>query len=143
MPTYEYQCADCKQHFEIKQSFSDVPLSVCPNCGGKIHRVIQPAGIVFKGSGFYVTDSRGKQNLTTSGEKKLSAEGGSTGSESGSSDSAAKSDSSAKGEKSDGKSSEGKSESASKSESKSESAPKPEPAKSSTSSSNGGSADKN
>jgi putative FmdB family regulatory protein len=76
MPVYEYRCADCKRHFEIKQSFNDTALTVCPNCGSRIHRVIQAAGIVFKGSGFYVTDSKSKQNLATSGEKKVGSESG-------------------------------------------------------------------
>ncbi len=84
MPMYEYQC-DNGHIFEVRQSFSDATLTVCPTCGAKIHRVIQPAGIVFKGSGFYVTDSRGKQNLTTSGEKKTNE--GAGNSEGGGSDS--------------------------------------------------------
>src|SRR5258706_16410127 len=70
MPVYTYECEDCGQRFEAKQRFTDAPLSECPNCGGKIRRVIQPVGVVFKGSGFYVTDSRGKQNLATPGTKK-------------------------------------------------------------------------
>jgi putative FmdB family regulatory protein len=70
MPIYTYQCEDCGERFEAKQSFSDAPLTICPTCEGKIHRVIQPVGVVFKGSGFYVTDSRGKQNLATNGSKK-------------------------------------------------------------------------
>ena len=70
MPVYEYQCQSCGKHFEIKQSFADDPLTICPNCAGKIQRVIQAAGIVFKGSGFYVNDSRSKQSLATVGEKK-------------------------------------------------------------------------
>ena len=82
MPVYTYECDNCGERFEAKQSFSDAPLSVCPTCSeAKLHRVIQPVGIVFKGSGFYVTDSRGKQNLATSGTKKddgkSSSEGGS------------------------------------------------------------------
>lgn len=73
MPMYEYQC-DNGHHFEVRQSFSDAALTTCPTCGAKVHRIIQAAGIVFKGSGFYVTDSRGKQNLTTSGEKKAAGD---------------------------------------------------------------------
>jgi putative FmdB family regulatory protein len=76
MPVYEYQCSDCGQSFEIKQSFKDNPLTVCPNCAGKIHRVPQAAGVVFKGSGWYITDSKGKQNLATPAEKKANGEGG-------------------------------------------------------------------
>jgi putative FmdB family regulatory protein len=70
MPVYLYECENCGERFEARQSFSDAPLTVCPTCEGSIHRVIQPVGVVFKGSGFYVTDSRGKQNLATSGAKK-------------------------------------------------------------------------
>src|SRR5450755_1635851 len=79
MPVYTYECTQCGQRFDARQSFSDSPLTVCPNCGGKIRRVIQPVGVVFKGSGFYVTDSRGKQNLATVGKKEdgaKPAEGG-------------------------------------------------------------------
>ncbi len=70
MPIYMYECANCGDRFEVKQSFSDEPITVCPTCEGAVHRVIQPVGVVFKGSGFYVTDSRSKQSLATSGAKK-------------------------------------------------------------------------
>ena len=70
MPIYTYECENCGQRFDAKQSFSDAPLTICPDCEGSVHRVIQPVGIVFKGAGFYVTDSRGKQNLATSGTRK-------------------------------------------------------------------------
>jgi putative FmdB family regulatory protein len=56
MPTYEYQCKNCDHHFEIWQKMTDEPLTVCPECNGSIRRVLFPAGIVFKGSGFYKTD---------------------------------------------------------------------------------------
>ena len=58
MPIYIYQCDNCGLSFERLQRFSDEPLSECPECGGCVHRVIQPVGIVFRGSGFYVTDNR-------------------------------------------------------------------------------------
>jgi putative FmdB family regulatory protein len=58
MPTYAYRGDECGHEFEIRQSFSDDPVSVCPECGKPVHRVIHPAGIVFKGSGWYITDSR-------------------------------------------------------------------------------------
>jgi putative FmdB family regulatory protein len=60
MPTYEYACKACGQHFDIKQSFTDAALTVHENCGGELRKVFQPAPIVFKGSGWYVTDSRPK-----------------------------------------------------------------------------------
>ncbi len=70
MPIYTYECESCGQRFDAKQSFNDAPLTICPDCEGSVHRVIQPVGIVFKGSGFYVTDSRGKQNLATTSSHK-------------------------------------------------------------------------
>ena len=62
MPTYDYRCAACGHTFEYFQSMSDDPLSECPECGGKVKRLIGGGtGIIFKGSGFYVTDNRGKK----------------------------------------------------------------------------------
>lgn len=58
MPFYEYECNRCCIHFERFQHMSDAPVLTCPECGGQVHRVIQPVGVVFKGSGFYVTDNR-------------------------------------------------------------------------------------
>jgi putative FmdB family regulatory protein len=58
MPLYEYACASCDEHIEIRQRFSDSPLTTHDGCGGALRRVLQPVGIVFKGSGWYVTDSR-------------------------------------------------------------------------------------
>jgi len=58
MPIYEYQCEECGVRFERMQHMSADPLDTCPECSGQIHRVISPAGIIFKGSGFYVTDNR-------------------------------------------------------------------------------------
>jgi putative FmdB family regulatory protein len=68
MPTYVYACDTCGKQFEKFQSFKDEPLTTCP-CGqeGKVRRVIQPAGIVFKGSGWYITDSRGSSSAVASG----------------------------------------------------------------------------
>lgn len=59
MPTYEYRCTSCGQHIEAVQSFTDDPLTECGVCGGELRKVFAPVGIVFKGSGFYKTDSRG------------------------------------------------------------------------------------
>jgi len=59
MPTYEYECTSCGKSFEAFQSMSDAPLSTCPSCGKKVRRRINGGtGIIFKGSGFYVNDSR-------------------------------------------------------------------------------------
>lgn len=58
MPTYEYACTSCTHHVEVVQSFTDKPLESCERCGGRLRRVFHPAGILFKGSGFYSTDNR-------------------------------------------------------------------------------------
>ena len=93
MPTYEYACRDCGQHVEVVQSFRDDPLDTCGACGGRLRKVFSAAGIVFKGSGYYVTDSRKKPAETSSGDASKSASSGtskSTGSESTSSSTAEK-----------------------------------------------------
>ena len=58
MPTYDYACTHCDHAFEIVQSFTDDALTVCPECGGRLRKVFGSVGVVFKGSGFYRTDSR-------------------------------------------------------------------------------------
>jgi putative FmdB family regulatory protein len=70
MPTYEYACTECGDRTEVVQSISDAPLTTCTVCGGPLRKVFSPVGIVFKGSGFYRTDSRGKP------AKAAKAEGG-------------------------------------------------------------------
>jgi putative FmdB family regulatory protein len=70
MPTYVYQCDKCGVQFERRQSVSDDPLKHCPECDGKVHRVFQPVGIVFKGSGWYCTDHRTKSPTALPGETK-------------------------------------------------------------------------
>ena len=62
MPRYEYQCSECGVRFERVQSFNDAPLKTCPECAGEVHRLIGPVGVIFKGSGFYVTDKGGKNS---------------------------------------------------------------------------------
>ena len=95
MPTYQYSCNDCGHFFEIVQSFSDDSLTVCPECGGRLRKVFNAVGVVFKGSGFYRTDSRtqkaeagasseGSASNGSSDSKGGSDGGSSTGSESGS-----------------------------------------------------------
>ncbi len=64
MPTYQYSCTECGHFFEIFQSFSDDSLSVCPECDGRLRKVFNAVGVVFKGSGFYRTDSRGTQTAS-------------------------------------------------------------------------------
>jgi putative FmdB family regulatory protein len=58
VPTYQYTCTECGEPVEAVQKFSDAPLTVCTACGGRLRKVFSPVGIVFKGSGFYRTDSR-------------------------------------------------------------------------------------
>jgi putative FmdB family regulatory protein len=71
MPTYSYKCRNCDHQFDIRQRFSEDPLTQCPNCEGHIRRVISNVGIVFKGSGFYITDNRnGKANSAVTGNGK-------------------------------------------------------------------------
>ena len=71
MPTYSYKCRNCDHQFDIRQRFSEDPLTQCPNCEGQIRRVISNVGIVFKGSGFYITDNRnGKANSAVTGNGK-------------------------------------------------------------------------
>jgi len=78
MPTYEYECTVCGQHIEVFQRFSEDPLTTCGVCGGKLRKVFHPAGIVFKGSGFYATDSRAKASSGTASTKD--SDGGSSSS---------------------------------------------------------------
>lgn len=58
MPLYDYQCRTCKTVTEVRHGFRETHEGVCPACGGELARVFNPAGILFKGSGFYITDSR-------------------------------------------------------------------------------------
>lgn len=58
MPIYEYKCKNCEHVFERFQAVNDQPEKICPMCGGEVKRVFYPAGLIFKGSGFYITDSR-------------------------------------------------------------------------------------
>src|SRR5437867_8373926 len=72
MPTYEYQCRECSGRVEAFQKITDEPLSTCADCGGALRRVLFPVGIVFKGSGFYVTDYKNKENGSNSGSSTSS-----------------------------------------------------------------------
>jgi putative FmdB family regulatory protein len=87
MPTYEYECTVCGQHIEVFQRFSEDPLTTCGVCGGKLRKVFHPAGIVFKGSGFYATDSRAKAPsgaASKDSDGRSSSSGASSSSDSGS-----------------------------------------------------------
>lgn len=70
MPTYAYRGTACAHEFETYQSFSEDPLTECLECGGPVRRVIQPTGIVFKGSGWYITDSRKSSSASPASDAK-------------------------------------------------------------------------
>jgi len=78
MPIYVYKCDTCDLTFEKKQSINDAPLTHCPECDGRVHRVLQPVGIVFKGSGFYVTDNRSHSPTTDAASSKSGGNGDSS-----------------------------------------------------------------
>jgi len=79
VPTYQYTCTDCGEPVEALQKFSDPQLTVCAACGGRLRKVFSPVGIVFKGSGFYRTDSRNGSGSRAEGTKdKQSSESSSS-----------------------------------------------------------------
>jgi len=79
MPTYEYACRDCGHHLEVVQSFRDERLTECTRCSGALRKVFSPAGIIFKGSGYYVTDTRAEQaNLKNGSSAEASSDGASS-----------------------------------------------------------------
>ncbi len=82
MPTYGYQCTECKHEFSVFQAMKDAPVEICPQCGSKVKRLLYPVGIVFKGSGWYVNDSRKPDTSESASSEK--AEGDKTGDKSGS-----------------------------------------------------------
>ena len=90
MPTYAYRCTVCGNEFEVKQSFSDDALTVCSECGGALRKLFNSVGVVFKGSGFYRTDSRSSSTASSpaaSKETSSSSSSSSSSSESSSSSS--------------------------------------------------------
>ena len=106
MPTYAYACTACGHRFEVQQSFSDAALTECPECAGRLRKLFNTVGIVFKGSGFYRTDSRsgtpaapgsGSADGGSSSSSSDSSSSGSSSSESSSSAPAASNGSSGKG----------------------------------------------
>jgi len=100
MPTYQYRCAKCGEQFELWQSIHDEALQKHPGCGGSVTKVMAPAGIVLKGSGFYRTDSRAGGRKSGSREKEPAKDGaGGNGSSSDSDAKDSKADTS-KGDKS-------------------------------------------
>ena len=85
MPTYQYACTECSHAFEQFQSFSDDALTECPECGGRLRKLFNAVGVVFKGSGFYRTDSRAAAAASSSSSSSSSSSEGSSSSDSGSS----------------------------------------------------------
>jgi putative FmdB family regulatory protein len=75
MPLYEYQCKACGVRFDRQQSFKDDPIRVCPECEGDVYRVIGATGVIFKGSGFYINDSKKASSSTVSAGSKPSESG--------------------------------------------------------------------
>lgn len=87
MPTYAYACRECDHRFEVVQSFSDDSLSICPECDGSLRKVFNSVGVVFKGGGFYRTDSRAAASASTAAASSSSSSDSGSSSSSGSSDS--------------------------------------------------------
>ncbi|MEV8438354.1 FmdB family zinc ribbon protein [Actinosynnema sp. NPDC051121] len=88
MPTYQYACTECDHRFDAVQSFSDSALTECPQCSGKLRKLYGAVGVVFKGSGFYRTDSRSSSSSTSSSAPAAPAASSSKSSDSSSSSSA-------------------------------------------------------
>jgi putative FmdB family regulatory protein len=120
VPTYAYACTSCDNRFEVQQSFSDAALTECPQCQGRLRKLFNSVGIVFKGSGFYRTDSRNRAKSDASATS--SADGGSGKSEASSSSSDSSSSSSSSSDSSSGSSSSSSSSSGGSSSGKSTSA---------------------
>ena len=74
MPTYVYACTECDHRFEVQQSFTDSALTQCPQCQGRLRKVFNSVGIVFKGSGFYRTDSRASASAGSNGKSEARSE---------------------------------------------------------------------
>jgi len=76
VPTYQYVCTSCGEQLEVVQKFTDDALTVCPVCAGRLRKVFSAVGVVFKGSGFYRTDSRAKEPVGSANGGSASASGG-------------------------------------------------------------------
>ena len=73
MPIYEYECGHCSYRFETKQGFDEEPQAMCPQCQGRARRIFHSTPVIFKGSGFYITDNRkGKEPEASKGEPEAS-----------------------------------------------------------------------
>ena len=103
MPTYQYACTACSERLEAVQSFTDAPLTECPACGGALRKVFSAVGVVFKGSGFYKTDSRSAAKSGGSAESKSSGGDASTSTSGGSGEKSSESKPAAASSSSDSK----------------------------------------
>jgi putative FmdB family regulatory protein len=74
MPTYEYLCNQCENSFEAVQSFTEAAIDKCPKCGGEVRKLYSNVGVVFKGSGFYKTDSRVKPAVKSESKPEVKTE---------------------------------------------------------------------
>jgi putative FmdB family regulatory protein len=88
VPTYQYACTECGHAFEQFQSFSDDALTECPECRGRLRKLFNAVGVVFKGSGFYRTDSRATNGASAGSEGSAGSSGGESSSGSGSKETA-------------------------------------------------------
>ena len=86
MPTYSYACTECGNRFDVVQAFTDDALTTCEQCSGRLRKLFNSVGVVFKGSGFYRTDSRESAKNSVNGSAKTSTEGSSGSDKSGSSE---------------------------------------------------------
>ena len=98
MPTYSYACTECGNRFDVVQAFTDDALTTCEQCSGRLRKLFNSVGVVFKGSGFYRTDSRESAKSSTNGSAKTGASSGTDGSSS--SDKSSSGDKSGSSEKS-------------------------------------------
>ncbi|MCM3895756.1 MULTISPECIES: FmdB family zinc ribbon protein [Gordonia] len=112
MPTYSYACTECDNKFDIVQSFSDDSLTECPQCSGRLRKLFNSVGIVFKGSGFYRTDSRSGSSSSEAASSSSKSDGGSSSESSSSSSSSSDSSSSSSSGSSTSSKSESKSSAA-------------------------------
>ena len=104
MPTYSYRCRDCDAAFDVQQSFDEDSLTVCPQCEGSLRKLFNTVGVVFKGSGFYRTDSRSEGSSSSSSNSSVASSSGGSGDSSGSGSSSSGSSGSGSGTGSSGSS---------------------------------------
>jgi putative FmdB family regulatory protein len=117
VPTYSYACTECDNRFDVVQAFTDDALTTCEKCSGRLRKLFNSVGVVFKGSGFYRTDSRESAKSSSNGSAKSGSDGSSSGEKSGSSDKSSSGEKSGSSEKSSSSDKSGSSEKSSSSSS--------------------------